>query len=85
MRSLTAQRFFVYSAIFATLTSTMVPPVSASEISWVIRNEGSTNSAVQLALLGMPEVSNAFDPAEADLVATITTPESVRMQIPLFW
>jgi len=85
MRSLTAQRFFVYSAIFATLTSTMVPPVSASEISWVIRNEGSTNSAVQLALLGMPEVSNAFDPAEADLVATITTPESARMQIPLFW
>ncbi len=85
MRSLTAQRLFVYSAIFATLTSTMVPPVSASEISWVIRNEGSTNSAVQLALLGMPEVSNAFDPAEADLVATITTPESARMQIPLFW
>ena len=85
MRSLTAQRLFVYSAIFATLTSTMVIPVSASEISWVIRNEGSTNSAVQLALLGMPEVSNAFDPAEADLVATITTPESVRMQIPLFW
>lgn len=85
MRSLTAQRLFFYSAIFATLTSTMVLPVSASEISWVIRNEGSTNSAVQLALLGMPEVSNAFDPAEADLVATITTPESVRMQIPLFW
>lgn len=85
MRSLTAQRLFVYSAIFATLTSTMVIPVSASEISWVIRNEGSTNSAVQLALLGMPEVSNAFDPAEADLVATITTPESARMQIPLFW
>ncbi len=85
MRSLTAQRLFVYSAIFATLTSTMVPPVSASEISWVIRNEGSTNSAVQLALLGMPEVSNAFDPAEADLVATITTPESARIQIPLFW
>lgn len=85
MRSLTAQRLFFYSAIFATLTSTMVIPVSASEISWVIRNEGSTNSAVQLALLGMPEVSNAFDPAEADLVATITTPESARMQIPLFW
>lgn len=85
MRSLTAQRLFVYSAIFATLTSTMVIPVSASEISWVIRNEGSTNSAVQLALLGMPEVSNAFDPAEADLVATITTPESARIQIPLFW
>lgn len=63
----------------------MLPVAQAADVTWQIREKGSKTRPVQLALSGLPEVQNPFDPEQADVVATVTTPSATSFQIPLFW
>ena len=68
------------------LVATGLSTTSASaEIGWSIRDQGSSTRAIQLALNGLPTVSNPFDPAQADVVATINTPDGTNFDLPFFW
>lgn len=61
------------------------PIASQADVSWQVREKGSKTRPVQIALTGLPEVANPFDPEQADLIATITTPDSKSFAIPMFW
>ena len=68
------------------LVATGLSTTSASaEIGWSIRDQGSSTRAIQLALNGLPTVSNPFDSAQADVVATINTPDGTNFDLPFFW
>ena len=68
------------------LVATGLSTTSASaEIGWSIRDQGTSTRAIQLALNGLPTVSNPFDPAQADVVATINTPDGTNFDLPFFW
>ena len=51
-----------------------LPAVSATEISWEIRNKGGKVAATELALQGLPTSENPFDPTYADVIAKVTDP-----------
>lgn len=63
----------------------ITPNSYAADFSWEVRSNGSESRPVELALLGLPVVANPFDPSQANLVATITDPESKSYEIPLYW
>lgn len=70
---------------FGATAGVFAPIAKASDISWQIREKGSKTRPIQLALTGMPEVKNPFDPDQADIIATVTTPNSTSFQIPMYW
>lgn len=51
-----------------------LPAVSATEISWEIRNKGGKVAATELALQGLPTSENPFDSTYADVIAKVTDP-----------
>lgn len=67
------------------LATFVIRPAAAADISWSIRDLGSINRPVQLSLNGLPDVANPFDPAIADLVATIESPDGSKATLPLYW
>ena len=48
-------------------------------------NQKDPVKPIELALTGLPVVSNPFDPAQADLWATVVTPNKTQYDVPLFW
>ena len=57
----------------------------AATVSWVLRDPGSVNTPTTLALVGLEQGSNPFDPATANVTAKITTPDGQELQTALFW
>ena len=77
-----------FASTFMTLgvvVGLLQPVAHAAELTWNVREKGSKTRPVQIALTGLPSVSNPFDPDQADLIATITTPSSATYEIPMFW
>lgn len=62
-----------------------LPAVSATEISWEIRNKGGKVAATELALQGLPTSENPFDPTYADVIAKVTDPSGNSFSIPMYW
>ena len=62
-----------------------IPHASAAALSWVVRDQGSVNTPTTLAVVGLDQGSNAFDPATANVTAKITTPDGTELQTALFW
>ena len=62
-----------------------LPAVSATEISWEIRNRGGKVAATELALQGLPTSENPFDPTYADVIAKVTDPSGNSFSIPMYW
>ena len=62
-----------------------LPAVSATEISWEIRNKGGKVAASELALQGLPTSENPFDPTYADVIAKVTDPSGNSFSIPMYW
>lgn len=71
--------------LISMMATHLINPAVAADISWTIRDQGAVNRPIQLGLSGLPEVTNPFDPAVADLVATIQTPDGSRLVTPLYW
>jgi hypothetical protein len=70
---------------FGVIAGLVQPVAHSAELSWQVREKGSETRPIQVALVGVSSVSNPFDPDQADLIATITTPSSAQFEIPLFW
>jgi len=62
-----------------------IPHASAATLSWAVRDQGSVNTPTTLAVVGLDQGSNAFDPATANVTAKITTPDGNELQTALFW
>lgn len=64
-----------------------VPSIgNAAEVpTWQVISTGSVERPVELSLSGVEEVANPFDPAQADLWATVTSPDNSTIEVPLFW
>jgi hypothetical protein len=61
------------------------PAVSAETLVWKEINVADRVKPIELALTGLPSVTNPFDPAQADLWATVVTPNKTQYDVPLFW
>ena len=62
-----------------------IPHASAATLSWAVRDQGSVNTPTTLAVVGLDQGSNAFDPSTANVTAKITTPDGTELQTALFW
>jgi hypothetical protein len=62
-----------------------IPHASAATLSWIVRDQGSVNTPTTLAIAGLEQGNNAFDPASANVVAKIITPDRSEIQTALFW
>ena len=60
-------------------------PAKAADITWAIRDVGAVNRPIQVALTGLPDVKNPFDPSQADLIATIEAPNGATLSVPMYW
>ena len=60
-------------------------PAKAADITWAIRDVGAVNRPIQVALTGLPDVKNPFDPSQADLIATIEAPNGATLSAPMYW
>lgn len=78
-------RRLVATLVSAALLIGTASVVSATDISWQLREEGSATQAAEFALAGLPSGENPFDPTYADVIATIATPSAKRYRVPLFW
>ncbi len=79
-------RFNVLIPLLATLILLpLSPAISADQITWKEINVKDPVKPIELALTGIPTVSNPFDPAQADLWATVVTPNKTQYDVPLFW
>jgi hypothetical protein len=72
-------------ALTSLLLLQLSPAISAEPISWKVINIKDSVKPIELALSGLPEVVNPFDPAQADLWATVVTPNKTQYEVPLFW
>jgi hypothetical protein len=61
------------------------PAVSAESLVWEEINVADRVKPIELSLSGVPSVANPFDPAQADLWATVITPNKTQYEVPLFW
>ena len=61
------------------------PAVSAESLVWKEINVADRVKPIELSLSGVPSVANPFDPAQADLWATVVTPNKTQYEVPLFW
>jgi hypothetical protein len=85
MRNLKLASKSAIFALIALLTFDLSPAISAEEISWTSINLKDSKRPIELALNGLPKVSNPFDPEQADLWVSVTTPAKTILEIPLFW
>ena len=60
-------------------------PAKAADITWTLRDVGAVNRPIQVALTGLPDVKNPFDPSQADLIATIEAPNGATLSEPMYW
>lgn len=74
--------FFIFIAV---VSNALTAPHASAELVWSIRDQGSSMRAIQLALNGLPQVANPFDPDQADVVATINGPDGSNFDLPLYW
>jgi hypothetical protein len=83
---ITSSKFKVFGVALTTLLLLQLSPaISAESISWKVINVKDPVKPIELALTGLPVVSNPFDPAQADLWATVVTPNKTKYEVPLFW
>lgn len=75
----------VIAFTFAALGFSEYPQASASTLAWAVRDQGSVNSPTTLAIVGLDQGSNPFDPVVANVIAKITTPDGSEIQTALFW
>lgn len=85
MKSTINNRWVVVALINTLALSLSAPPSSANTPVWSIKDIGSKTRPVELGLSGMPTVANPFDPDQADIVATITSPDLKKYKIALYW
>ena len=72
-------------ALAALLLLPLSPAISADPIVWKAINIKDRIKPIELALTGLPAVVNPFDPAQADLWATVVAPNNTQYEVPLFW
>jgi hypothetical protein len=85
MRTMNTVSFASTFLTLGVVVGLLQPVAHAAELTWNVREKASKTRPVQIALTGVPSVSNPFDPDQADLIATITTPSSATYEIPMFW
>jgi hypothetical protein len=83
MRSVKIKLLIV--SIVSTLFFQLSPAISAESATWSIINVKDRTKPIELSLAGIPAVANPFDPAQADLWASIVTPDKKQYEVPLFW
>lgn len=83
---ITSSKFRVFViALSSLLLVQLSPAISAEPIGWKEINVKDPVKPIELALSGLPSVANPFDPAQADVWATIVTPNKTQYEVPLFW
>ena len=85
MRNRSPLKYLVGAVLAGLSAFFFVTPVRGADVAWAIRDIGATNRPIQLSISGLPEVANPFDPAQADLIATIDAPDGSRIIIPMYW
>lgn len=72
-------------ALASAITLQLSPAVSADNITWSPISISDPTRPIELSLTGVAAVANPFDPAQADLWATIQTPGGLKYEALLFW
>jgi len=84
MISIAKRKIFIVS-MASLLLFQLSPAVSAETLIWKEINVTDHVKPIELSLSGVPTVKNPFDPAQADLWATVITPNQNQYEVPLFW
>jgi len=84
MISIAKRKIFIVS-MASLLLFQLSPSVSAETLIWKEINVTDRVKPIELSLSGVPIVKNPFDPAQADLWATVITPNQNQYEVPLFW
>ena len=72
-------------ALVSTIFIQLSPAALAETISFKIISNTEANKPIELSVSGLPSVANPFDPAQADLWATVLSPSNTAIEVPLFW
>jgi len=84
MISIAKRKIFIVS-MASLLLFQLSPAVNAETLIWREINVTDRVKPIELSLSGVPTVKNPFDPAQADLWATVLTPDQNQYEVPLFW
>ena len=71
--------------LISAISLPLSPAVGTEAISWSVISNNDVNKAIELSITGLESVVNPFDPAQADLWATVETPSSNKYEVPFFW
>jgi hypothetical protein len=80
-----SQSKVIVAVLSSLLLFQLSPAIGTEQISWQVINVKDPVKPIELSLSGLTAVANPFDPAQADLWATIVTPNKAQYEVPLFW